>query len=67
MNSLQSEISQPEISAETFSIPAILWRGDHSMLDMMCGRSRLQVGPFRRLDGVDVPANAAESPSAPPA
>lgn len=60
MDSLQPEFSPPETPAENPPTPAILWKGDHSMLDMMCGRSHLQIGPIGGPGGLDPAANPAE-------
>ena len=56
MDSIQPEIPPPEIPADNFPTPALLWRGDHSMLDVRGGRSRLQIGP---IGGPGVMGNAA--------
>ena len=59
MDRMQPEISPPETPAENFPPPAILWKGDHSMLDAMCGRYRLQIGPIGWPGGMAHAANAA--------
>ena len=60
MDSIQPEISPPETPAEDVQAPVILWRGDHSMLDAMCGRSHLQIGPIGWPGGMGQAANAPE-------
>ena len=59
MDRLQPELSPPETPAEIFPPPAILWKGDHSMLDVMSGRYRLQIGPIGWPGGMAHAANAA--------
>lgn len=61
MDNMQPEISPPETPAENFPTPAILWKGDHSLLTVMSGRSHLQIGPLGWPGGIGNAADAAES------